>query len=57
MTHNEIEGGIAGDHASTLELTNSTIHQQLDVDVVFDEALEDLNGPKKSSTSLALQEP
>jgi hypothetical protein len=36
--HNEIEGGAAGDSASTKGLTDSMIHQQTEVDVVIAEA-------------------
>jgi len=36
--HNKIEGGAAGDSASTKGLTESVIHQQRDVDVVIAEA-------------------
>lgn len=36
--HNEIEGGAAGDSASTKGLTDNVIHEQREVDVVIAEA-------------------
>ncbi|KAI1076551.1 hypothetical protein F5B20DRAFT_320397 [Whalleya microplaca] len=51
-THNEIEGGVASDQASTRRLTDSVIHQQRDVDVVISEALDQPRGYKPSYTSL-----
>lgn len=50
-THNEIEGGVTSDNASTKRLTDSVIHQQREVDIVIADASQESSGPKPSDAN------